>query len=348
MIVKMISWFASVGLIWLLAGCEEQPEPIKPLGKAPSTHELGQFVAEMKDQLVFVEGGEFVMGNYGASDGYDSEYLQSSTPNNPAHRVELSSYSIAKFKTTNMAYQLYLRSKGLPLRIPASSYTKDWASISTTQNIPANVDWYEANGYCKWLAEISGLPFALPTEAQWEYAARSRGQFLAVATDDGTYKITDDPYNEDGRYGPKGINTSTTRDRKAFAAEKGWRLGIEAPLPVDRYPPNPLGLYSMSDNGLEWVQDWYDPDYYRYSPFKDPQGPDGPVFKDGASDNKFAKVLRGAARADPKWPEAMNLVRGFRSPDGYIYVDVLDDPHRLFISDKTVRCVVNSPRPIKE
>ena len=287
------------------------------------------------------------MGNYGASDGYDIAYLQASTHNNPAHRVELSSYSIAKFKTTNMAYQLYLRSKGLPLRIPASSYTKDWASISTTQNIPANVDWYEAHGYCKWLAEISGLPFALPTEAQWEYAARSRGQFLAVATDDGTYKITDDPYNEDGRYGPKGINTSTTRDRKAFAAEKGWRLGIITPLPVDRYPPNSLGLYSMSDNGLEWVQDWYDPNYYRYSPLKDPQGPVGPVYKDESSANQFAKVLRGAAMADPRWPEAMNLVRDFRSPDGYMLGYGPDEPNSLLISDKTVRCVVNSPRPIE-
>ena len=287
------------------------------------------------------------MGDYGASDGLDISYLQASTHNNPAHRVELSSYSIAKFKTPNMAYQLYLKSNGLPLRLPESSYRKDWASISATPNIPANVDWYEANGYCKWLAGISGLPFALPTEAQWEYAARSRGQLLDVATDDGTYKITDDPIIEDERYGPRGINTSTTWDREAFAAEKGWRIGLEAPLPVDRYPPNPLGLYSMSDNGLEWVQDWYDPDYYRYSPFKDPQGPEGPVYKDPSSTNQFAKVLRGAAIANPRWPEAMNLVRNFGGPDGYVFVYGLDDPSRLIISDKTVRCVVNSPRPIE-
>ena len=347
MVVQIFSLFVCVGLFWPLAGCEQHPEPIKPLGETPSAQEMSQFVAELKDQLVFVEGGEFVMGNYGASDGYDIAYLQASTHNNPAHRVELSSYSIAKFKASNMAFQLYLKSKGLPLRVPGASYRRDWASISATPNIPANVDWYEANGYCKWLADISGLPFALPTEAQWEYAARSRGQFLAVATDDGTYKITDAPITEDGRHGPKGINTSTTWDREAFAAEKGWRNGMLAPLPVDKYPPNPLGLYSMSDNGLEWVQDWYDPDYYRYSPFKDPQGPDGPVYKDQSSANQFAKVLRGADIANPRWPEAMNLVRDFRSPYGYMLGYDSDEPYRLFISDKTVRCVVNSPKPIE-
>ncbi|CAG8863306.1 hypothetical protein PS627_00242 [Pseudomonas fluorescens] len=287
------------------------------------------------------------MGHYDGGDGLDVSNLQAATHNNPLHTVELSSYSISKFKVMNKSYRLYLRSKGLPLRLPSISYEEDWASVSATPNLGAKMDWYEANDYCAWLADISGYPFSLPTEAQWEYAARSRGRFLHVATDDGTYKITNDLITEDGRHGPRGINISTTWDREAYAAEKGWRLGTLTPLPVDKFPPNPLGLYSMSDDGLEWVKDWYDPDYYKYSPRKDPQGPEGPVFKDEASANQYAKVLRGVGIADPRWGAATNIIRGYRSPDANMLGINFDGSPMLFFSDKTARCVVNSPRPIE-
>ena len=56
----------------------------------------------------------------------------------------------------------------------------------------------------------------------------------------------------------------------------GWNTESISPLPVGRFPPNPLDLYAMSDNGLEWVKDWYDPDYYQNSPVNDPQGPEQP------------------------------------------------------------------------
>ncbi|CAG8870530.1 hypothetical protein PS627_04029 [Pseudomonas fluorescens] len=344
--MKADACFIRFVLISLLASCDAQSERFKVVDVAISVQELERFVSEQKEQLVFVEGGEFLMGYNDGYDGLDLSYLQTSTNNNPLHKVELSSYSMSQFKVMNKHYQLYLKSRGLPLRLPSISYRKDWASVSATPNLGANMDWYEANDYCAWLAEISGVPFALPTEAQWEYAARSRGQFLHVATDDGTYKITDDPVSEDGRYGPRGINISTGWDRKAYAAEKGWRLGTLTPLPVDKFPPNPLGLYSMSDDGLEWVKDWYDPDYYKYSPHKDPQGPEGPVFKDESTANQYAKVLRGVDIADPQWGAATNMVRDYRSPDANMLGINFDGSPMLFLSDKTARCVVNSSKPI--
>ncbi|MNF52210.1 Formylglycine-generating sulfatase enzyme [compost metagenome] len=201
------------------------------------------------------------------------------------------------------------------------------------------MDWYEAEQYCAWLAEVSDLPFSLPTEAQWEYAARSRGQFRMVATDDGTYKATNDPVTRDWVDGPKGINISSSWDRKAFAKEMGWNTGTLTPLPVDRFPPNPLGLYAMSDNGLEWVKDWYDPNYYQYSPSNDPQGPDEPVFKDYFG--RDTKVMRGQDYANPRWGGGVNVHRTPAEPNGYVFAEAL-----VVLGASTARCVVNSKSPV--
>ncbi|WP_052446551.1 formylglycine-generating enzyme family protein [Geoalkalibacter ferrihydriticus] len=110
---------------------------------------------------------------------------------------------------------------------------------------PAGVSWQEAHDYCAWLGEQSGLPFALPTEAQWEYAARSRGKVVPFATDTGLIE--------------PGVN---------------YPPSTRYPFPVGNFPPNPLGFYDMSGNVQEWVADWYDPAYYSKSPEHNPQGPE--------------------------------------------------------------------------
>jgi formylglycine-generating enzyme required for sulfatase activity len=102
----------------------------------------------------------------------------------------------------------------------------------------------------------------------------------------------------------------------AFAKEMGLDTGSFTPLPVDRFPPNPLGLYSMSDNGLEWVKDWYDESYYTYSPVNDPQGPDKPVSKDYYG--RDTKVARGQAFADPLWGGGVNVHRTPAEPNGML------------------------------
>src|SRR5690606_919820 len=147
-----------------------------------------------------------------------------------------------------------------------------------------------------------------------EYAARSRGQYMAVATDDGTYRITNDPITEGRIGGPKGINISTRRDRKAFAKEMGWKTGSLTPLPADRFAPNPRRVYAMSAHGLEWIRDWYDPDYYENSPVFDPQGPDEAVHKNHLG--QYTKVLRGQEYANPIWGGGVNVHRSFGSPNG--------------------------------
>ena len=329
---------STLGLVLalMLVACDQGAKTIS----APNTSsaEMDTFVKSVKDNLVFVEGGEFLMGDYGAEYGPEKHSYDSDKDSKPIHKVRLSNFSIGRFKVTNQEYQFYLSRHGLKLRddVAGSSYKV----VSNAPNVPAYLDWYEAEKYCTWLAQTTDLPFNLATEAQWEFAARSRGQFLAVATDDGTYKATNDPVTKDWESGPSGINISNSWDREAFAKERGWKTGTLTPLPDDRFPPNPLGLYAMSDNGLEWVKDWYDPDYYKNSPTLDPQGPDEPVFKDYFG--RYVKVVRGQAFANPRWPIGVNVQRTPAEPHGHI-----DKSDLVFINSMTTRCVVNAPAPVK-
>lgn len=335
-------------LLVVLAGCKPSENAKESSSiSAVSEEELQAFVRQIKANLVFVEGGEFLMGDYGEKYGPERLPYDSNKDSKPVHKVELSGYSIDKFKITNQEYQFYLKANGLRLRDMGDGdeyIQKKWLDKNSTPNTPAHVDWHEADKYCNWLSEVTRLPFSLATEAQWEYAARSRGQFLMVATDDGTYKRPVGEFSEDD--GPRGVNISTEWDRVAFAREMGWKTDTQTPLPVDMFPPNPLGLYAMSDNGFEWVKDWYDPNYYKISPVKDPQGPDQPVYKDIVSNDKFAKVLRGKNYADPFWGGGVNVQRSYGNQNADMR-SVVDGSDLVVLDNKTARCVVNSQTPVK-
>lgn len=113
----------------------------------------------------------------------------------------------------------------------------------------------------------------------------------------------------------------------------GTTLDVSSPLPGDLYPPNPLGIYDMAGNGWEWVKDWYDPDYYKSSPVQNSQGPEKPIFKD--SRGNYTKVIRSQDFSGPR--RGATIVRFNSDPLNQGYLP----------SDKTVRCVVNSPVPIE-
>ncbi|EMW2234604.1 SUMF1/EgtB/PvdO family nonheme iron enzyme, partial [Enterobacter hormaechei] len=243
----------------------------------------------------------------------------------PLHKVELTSYSISKFKTSNKEFQFYLAYNNLAGR-NVDLKTRNgqrWREKNMTPDTPAHVDWYEAEKYCHWLSTITDLPFSLPTEAQWEYAARSRGKFVIAPTDDGTINIKE----------RTGINITTSDDREKFAIEQGTTLGISSPMPRNSRPPNPLGIYDMAGNGWEWIKEWYDPDYYKYSPVKDPQGPEKPVFKD--SNGNYTKVIRSQDFSGPRRGATIFRFDSDPANEGYLP------------GDKAVRCVVNSPKPVR-
>ncbi|MFI8415933.1 formylglycine-generating enzyme family protein [Serratia sp. NPDC078756] len=308
----------------LLAGCDNPPQETALMQPPPQDNaELQALIRQVKSNLVFVKGGDFLMGDFGGEYGSEKIQLDTEKDSKPLHNVTLSSYSIGKFKTTNQEYQRYLKINNKTLSKASNSLTqKLMDALNKLPNTPAHMDWYDAEQYCAWLGKVSGLPFALPTEAQWEYAARSRGQFFIVATNSGVLEM-------DGIQ--RGINISGSLDREEFARKMGLTSGIWTTLPGDSYPPNPLGIYDMAGNGYEWVKDWYDPDYYQHSPAVDPQGPEKPVYKD--HEGKYTKVLRGAETSGPF--KGLTIARFKRSRD----------TRATFVT--TVRCVVNSPQPVK-
>jgi len=315
------------GLMFLavvpLISCDQQKQAAKVPEKSGA--ELSKFIAEIKENLIYVEGGEFLMGDYGEQYGPEHLPYDARQHSKPLHKVELTGYSIGKFKTSNKEYQFYqaynnLSGRNIDLR---SGLGQLWREVNMTPDTPAHVDWFEAENYCQWLATITKLPFSLPTEAQWEYAARSRGKFVIVPTDNGTIQIKE----------RKGINITTSDDREIFAREQGTRLGILSPMPRDARPPNPLGIYDMAGNGWEWIKDWYDPDYYKYSPVKDPQGPEKPVFKD--NQGNYTRVIRSQDYSGPR--RGATIFRFFSDPANRGHLP----------TNKTVRCVVNSADPIK-
>lgn len=308
----------------LLSGCDAAETETVSAADKNNDPELTAFIDNIKSELIFVEGGKFKMGDFGVEYYEEHLPLEADKDSKPLHDVELTSYSISKYKTRNEDFQFYLKHEGLPLReLQGRSRKPEWDTLNKDKNRPAHGDWYEANNYCTWLAKVTHLPFSLPTEAQWEYAARSRGQYLVVATDDGTWKVKDG----------KGINIATDRERAELARKNRSELSTYYTMPVDRYPPNPLGVYDMTGNGFEWIKDWYSPDYYQHSPEKDPQGPTKNEAID--SEGQYLKVLRGNRSAEPE--QGTSISRASSPPEIHGY--------RLMTT--TIRCVVNSPSPVK-
>ncbi|MCE9883085.1 formylglycine-generating enzyme family protein [Obesumbacterium proteus] len=317
-----ITGFLSFAIV-ILSGCDQKTANTEA-GNSRETG-LNTIINKVKSELVYVKGGEFLMGDFGEQYGKEHLPYDANPDSKPLHKVELTSYSISKFKVDNTEYKFYLAYNNMSGRIIDGGARKKtrWEETNRIPNGPAHVDWYEAEAYCQWLAKVTTLPFSLPTEAQWEYAARSRGQYMIAPTDDGTIRIKD----------RKGINITTSLDRDNYSQDTGTSLGILSPMPGNIRPPNPLGIFDMAGNGWEWMKDWYDPDYYQKSPVKDPQGPDQPVYKDDSG--YFYKTMRSQDSSGPG--RGLTVTRYKADPKSRDYMP----------RDKTVRCVVNSPELIK-
>jgi formylglycine-generating enzyme required for sulfatase activity len=180
------------------------------------------------NNMQFVEGGTFVMGNTIEMTDYLTE--QDSLSRNP-HEVELDNFYICKFEITQKEWSAFLSKEG--------KYIKEG------ENIPMDMlSWEDAKMYADTLAAITGLSFSLPTEAQWEFAARGGNknhQYIFSGNDDAT---------EVGW---------TSFDELTSAHEVGGK----------RY--NELGIYDMTGNVAEWCLDYYQ--LYTIDKVINPQGP---------------------------------------------------------------------------
>ena len=193
------------------------------------TNSLEALKASTLKQLVFVEGGTFVMGDVGYTD--DNGRFHNFTGDSnvyPLHDVTLTSYSIQAYETTLKDFDFYMTAIGE--EIVGKNLIGE---VHRQPSYPAKwLTWDQAHNYCQWLGKNIGYPMNLPTEAQWEYAARSRGKAVAHATNNGDIEY--------------GINYRDPRE-------------IWHPMPVGSWPPNPLGIYDMTGNVSEWTLDLWHP-----------------------------------------------------------------------------------------
>jgi len=259
--MRVVWTVIAISMLLLAGGCQSGVQEGEGYQMPEPTEENLEWLRDWtRKHLVYVEGGTFMMGDQGAPDSLGGGAWTSDTDDNPAHEVRLTSYSIQKYEVTYWEYDLFTRATGRD-----TVYQMAFGKTKRSGNRPASVPtWQAARDYCRWAGKQIGVEMDLPTEAQWEYAARSRGKNVAVATNTGL----PDP----------GENMMSAREN------------IQ---PIGTYPANPIGLYNMSDNVSEFTRNWYDPDWY--DRVREQEGisinPTGPK-------NGKKRVMRGASYHD--------------------------------------------------
>jgi sulfatase modifying factor 1 len=202
---------------------EFRPQRFNVQIKAAKTTEIK--IGKDGAPMVPIPAGEFQMGS---NDGEPDEQ--------PAHTIYLDAFYMDMYEVTNALYRKFMDATGHE----APRYWNDPKCNAPDQPV-VGVTWHDARAYCDWAGK------RLPTEAEWEKAARGG---LA------------------GKTYPWGDNEDTA------APGAGGNEGVSGAFPVGSFAPNGYGLYDMARNAWEWCADWYGEDYYPKSPGRNPKGPD--------------------------------------------------------------------------
>jgi len=252
---------------------------------------------EPPEGMAYIPGGTFEMGS---EDGLPDE--------RPVHEVTVDPFFMDKHEVTNAEFAAFVEETGyetdaekwgwsiafLPYEQPdqrvvgaewwAKAEGADWrhptgpdSSIEGKEHYPVvQVSWNDAKAYCEWAGK------RLPTEAEWEFAARGGRER--------------EPFPWGEQFRPDDQSMANTWNGVFPKNDKGLD-GFKGLAPVGQYTPNGYGLYDMSGNVWEWCADWYDPRYYLESERKNPTGPESGKMR----------VMRGGS-----YLCADNYCRGYR------------------------------------
>ena len=206
-------------------------------------------------KLAVIPAGWFCMGS---ESGQDNE--------RPVHRVWVDTFELGDCQVTNAEYAEFLKATG-------TQAPPFWGepNFNHPQQPVVGISWFEAVRYCDWLRDVSDKPIRLPSEAEWERAARGGAE---------------------GRLFPWGNDPPESLPNYASR----WKSG---PEPVAHSPANEYRLYDICENVHEWCSDWYQADYYSVSPARNPRGPQQGERRAsrGGSWRHHVKVTRCSARS---------------------------------------------------
>ncbi|MDR2624899.1 MAG: formylglycine-generating enzyme family protein [Zoogloeaceae bacterium] len=255
---KSFALFVPFVLAGLLSGCPGQSDQTANTANTV-TNSIGM-------EFVRIPAGSFMMGaDKNLEDAREDEM--------PQHQVTISQpFYLGKYEVTQKEWEAVMG---------------DNPSKFKGENNPVeNVSWYDIQTFIERLNQKEGTnKYRLPTEAEWEYAARA-----GTTTQ---YSFVKWEYAE-----RSGMMTQSSGDDADSLGRYAWyKDNSEGKThPVGQKEPNPWGLYDMHGNVWEWVQDWYDENYYAQSPAIDPRGPSGGSLRDprGPYGNSF-RVLRGGS-----------------------------------------------------
>lgn len=232
-------------------------------------HKISASEMPKSNPMVVIPKGEFIMG--AVEGGFDEK---------PQRSVFLDAYQINQYEVTQFQYAEFV--KATRHRSPLSRYVKNIGSLNHPNQPAVYVSWDDADAYCRWQGG------RLPTEAEWEKAARG--------THGSIWPWSDEPK-------PIFANFMGEEDRSLYTT-------IVGSFEKDK---SPFGLYDMSGNAREWVQDWYEEQYYQHAPLRNPKGPDHGDMKTmrGASWNDSPLTGRTTARMK-MFPDYRDTTVGFR------------------------------------
>ena len=238
------------------------------------TNEGVSFPAEKRNDVgvyikfEFIKGGCFQMGNT-FEEGNDDE--------KPVHEVCLDDFYMGKYEVTVGEFRKFIDDTRYKTDAEKGDGCSDWNENKWEKSKDVNwlhtgfpqterhpvvcVTWSDADEYVKWLSAKEGKGVRLPTEAEWEYAARSGGKGYEYIFGDGA--PSDNLADE-----------SAKKEFPRWTVWEGYTDNFIYTAPVGSFKANESGLHDMAGNVWEWTADWYGKNYYKQSPKDNPKGPE--------------------------------------------------------------------------